>query len=100
MPGSKALEQPPVEGGAVAAGENGALRRLGVEQQPVGDTDIAGGGGEVGRFAYADRLHDLPAEALPDRRDPLGRLRSVELEPVGIDRGDDGIEAGVIHVDD
>ena len=77
-------DEPPVEGDAVAAGQRlGALRRLGVEQQPVGDVGVARDGGEVAAVGDADRLHHRPAEAGPDRGDALRRLVAVELEESG-----------------
>ena len=77
--------QAPVERPAVAARQHGVLRRLGVDQQPVGDALVVARAGEVRRLGDADRLHRRQAEGLLDRRHALRRLAAMQLQQVRAD---------------
>ncbi len=94
-----ALEQGPVEGVAEAAGTRGVGRRAGVEQQPVGDLGIGADRGQVGAAGDRQRLHDRQAEAGAHGDDAVRRLLAVQLQHVGLQRGDDGGDEIVIGVD-
>ena len=96
--GIEAVQQRPVERRTVAAGKDGVLRRLGIEQQPVGDTRKGKGAVEVGSLGDRNRLHHLPAEALANMRDALRVFAAVKLEPIGADRLHDLRQARVIHI--
>ena len=85
-------------GRAEAARPGGARRRLGVEQDRVGDRGVDTNSGQIGACSDAHRFHHLPAECLPDGRDALGRFAAVQLQPVGRNRVHDRAEAGVVHV--
>ncbi len=98
-PCAEAGKQGPVEGNAKAAGPVGILRRLGIEQQPVGDPGIGGGGGEIVRIANADRLDHGQPESCLDGGDPFRALAAMELQPVGADRFDEPCHLVVSHVD-
>ena len=81
-------------------GRAAPLRRLGVEEEAVGDA------GDRSRAAARSAASRTPiafmtcrAEALLHAGDPLGRLLAVQLQPVRADGRDDVFEAGIVHVD-
>ena len=89
--GVKRLEQRPVEGLAQPARPVGALGRLGVEQDAVGDL------GEARRHAATSsadadgqRLDDGDAGLVADGLDAMRRFGAVQLDPVGPERRDLG----------
>ncbi len=89
----------PVEGHAVAAGQNRTLGRFGVEQQPVGDILVSCGSGQVVARRNRDRLHHRQAGTGLQVAHPLRRLVAVQLQHVGAQRCDDPVDEGIIGVD-
>ena len=72
--GAKPCGKAPVEGDAVAARQDGGLRRLGVDQQAVDKGLVSGRGREILARGDADRLHRLAAVGRRDGADPLRAL--------------------------
>ena len=99
MSGSKPASSVQSKGAPLPPGSVGVLRRLGVEQQPVGDGHVARRPRQDRRRGDADRLHHREAEALLHSGDPLRRLAAMQLQPVRADGLDDLGEAGIVHVD-
>ena len=81
-------------------GKRRPARRLGVEQQQVGDVGVLGERGQIGRLLDARGLHHPAAGAEADRRYPLRRLVAVQLEDVERDVAQAGLELGVAGVDE
>ena len=73
---AKIPRQAPVERTAVAARQRRVLRRLGVDQQGVGDALVGLRGGEVSARRDPDRLHRRAAEKLADLLHPRRTFRS------------------------
>ena len=95
----KIPREAPVERHAVAAGQDRALRRLGVDQQRVGGVLIFVGLGEIRGVGDADRLDRGDAELALDFRDALRALAPMQLQIVGLGRADDLLERRVVGVD-
>ncbi len=84
--GSKPASSVQSNGTPLPPGSVRTLRRLGVEQETVGDRLVGTRRGEIARLPDADRLHHRPAEALAQRGHGFRRLGAVQLQPVGAAR--------------
>ncbi len=93
------VEDSPVERRAIAAGQDGAFRGAGVENQSVGGVFISRDSSEILRAADMDRLHHGQTKAALEVQNALRRFLAVKLEHVGARRLDGCIEKGVVGVD-
>ena len=91
--------QAPVEGQTVAAWQRRVFRRLGVDQQQVGNALVGLGGGEVLARRDADRLHRRAGAKLADPLDPRRAFASMQLDEVGRQGVDDALQRVVVGVD-
>jgi len=88
----RADKQAPVEGEAVAARHGvGPARRLGVEQQQIGDILVAGGHGDVLGTGERYRLDHLPTEPDPGFGHSLCAFAAVKLQQFERCSGESGL---------
>uniref|UniRef100_A0A0N4ZXS9 Serine/threonine protein kinase n=1 Tax=Parastrongyloides trichosuri TaxID=131310 RepID=A0A0N4ZXS9_PARTI len=96
---SPIAHQGPVERRPHSAGQIGAFRRLGVEQQVIGDVRPIGDGGEVRLVPDRQGLDD-PRPRQPPRLGRAGRrLVAVQLDQVRPQDQSDFAQQGVVGVD-
>jgi hypothetical protein len=92
------LDQPPVEGDAVAPRQLRPSRRARVDQELVDGAGVVGQPVQVALLRDADRLHHRLAEARAHLGGALGRLAPVKLQHVDRRRLDDRLELDVGRV--
>ena len=80
----KIVQQCPIEADAIATGERGVLRRLGVKQQAIRNLFKTFDFEKIGFFTNADGFHHRQAEPAFDVRDAFGRLGTVKLQQIGL----------------
>ena len=100
MSGSKPASSVQSNGAPLPPGRVGVLRRLGVEQQPVGDGHVGARPGQIVGRGDGQRLHHLTAEALarPRRRAPASRA-PWSCSQSGFTASTISASAGIVHVD-
>ena len=96
----RADKQAPVEGEAVAARQGvGPARRLGVEQQQVGDILVAAGRGDVLGTGERYRLDYLPTEPDPGFGHAICAFAAVKLQQFERCSGERRVDGGVVGID-